>query len=166
MAGGRQLGALCMAELATVWRIDLVVANQAIRHLRQPAPIRPVGSLQPAVASLAGILRIECGPQLGPSRAQVSLLIDRGGNHRRQIAHLHMQLMIEPRETRRHRRSNLRRLVTLETDSLRRQQIVIQPRTVGSRRMANGATQLRRQMDPVRKRLGRLRNCRAGDRDQ
>src|ERR1035438_10645697 len=76
--GGRlQLSALHVAELATVRWIDLVMAHQAIRHLRQSAPIRPVGNLQPAMARLAGILRVELYPQLRARRCQVGLLIDR-----------------------------------------------------------------------------------------
>src|ERR1017187_2542248 len=86
VAGRLQLSALHVAELATVRWIDLVMAHQAIRHLRQSAPIRPVGNLQPAMARLAGILCVELYPKLRARRCQVGLLIDRSGDQRRQIA--------------------------------------------------------------------------------
>lgn len=86
MAGGRQFGAFRVAELATVRRIGFGMADQAIRHLRQAAPARLVRSLQPAVARLALILRVEPGSQLGAGGGQVSLAIDRRGDDRRHIA--------------------------------------------------------------------------------
>src|ERR1039457_5590603 len=50
VAGRLQLSALHVAELATVRWIDLVMAHQAIRHLRQSAPIRPDRSGLPQMA--------------------------------------------------------------------------------------------------------------------
>src|ERR1035438_10504897 len=121
VAGRLQLSALHVAELATVRWIDLVMAHQAIRHLRQSAPIRPVGNLQPAMARLAGILRVELYPQLRARRCEVGLLIDRSGDQRRQIAEFQMQLVIESRQARgalgAHRRADFRGLMTLETNS-------------------------------------------------
>ena len=60
-----------------------------------------------------------------------------------------MQLVIEPREACHHGPADLRGLVTLETYFRLRRQIVIQARAGERRRMANGALQFRRQMDPV-----------------
>jgi hypothetical protein len=77
-----------------------------------------------------------------------------------------MQLVVELREACRHGRADFRGLVTLQTNTLCGQQIVIQARAGERRRMANGTIQLRAQVQPVRKWLRRLRHSRAGDHNQ
>ena len=113
VAGGRQLRLLRVAELTTIWRIELVVADQAVRHLRQRAALRPVGCFQAAMAALAGVVRVQLRAQVRGRRRQIRLLIDSRGDQRRHISQLQMQLMIEAREAGCRRGGDRRRLMTL-----------------------------------------------------
>ena len=58
VARGPQLRILGMTELAAIRKIDLVMAHQAIRHLRHICPAHSIGLFQPAMARHAGIPRI------------------------------------------------------------------------------------------------------------
>ena len=84
-------------------------------------------------------------------------MIDRGGDQRRHIAQLQVQLMIEPRQARDDRRTDLGRLMALQASALRGPHVIT--------RMAAGALQLRRQMDAMREGLRRCGGGHLSERD-
>jgi len=95
MIGRLQLRTLGMAELAAIGQIDLVMTNQAIRHLRHIGPAHRIRFLEAPMASHAWITGIQKRPDLRPIRPQISSLIDRRGNHRRNVAQLQMLSVTE-----------------------------------------------------------------------
>lgn len=86
---------LGVAVLATERRLDHGVAHQAIGHLRQGRARHPVGLLQPAVTSLAGIPGVQA-PANVEGWLEVIAVVHGGGDKWRDIAHLEMQRVAEP----------------------------------------------------------------------
>jgi len=85
-----------MALRATERRIDLVMADQAIRHLRKYFPLcrnrGGVRSLQTPVTRAACVFGIELRAQASHG-AKVRLGVDGGRDQRRQVTHLQVLLM-------------------------------------------------------------------------
>lgn len=59
VVGRLQVRVLRVAELATERVVDLVVTDQAIRHLGHVGGTHPVGFLHTAMAGFAGISRVQ-----------------------------------------------------------------------------------------------------------
>jgi hypothetical protein len=126
-----------VAEFTTVRRIDLRVTHQAVRHVPESARLWPVRCSDAPMAGEAGVAGVQPRPQGIARRREVGLVIDRGSNHRRNVAEPQMQLMIKLRDTRGRRRSDSRALVALPADFRLRQQVVIDARA-GPRRGVAG----------------------------
>jgi len=108
MAGWFQLGSLGMTERATIRRINLVVANQAIGHLRHVGLTHRIRLLKPAMTSHARIRGIQQRPDLGRITPKISPLIDRPSNHRPDIAELQVLSVTEFLKRRRSLREQAR----------------------------------------------------------
>jgi hypothetical protein len=80
MVYGFQLRPGRMAEFTTVRRVDFVMADQAISHLRHIRVTYSNGFLEPAMASLARIFGIEETPNVA-RRRKIRPLVDRLGDH-------------------------------------------------------------------------------------
>src|SRR5437016_8245891 len=115
MIGRLERRALGVAELATEGIVDLAVADQAIGHLREVRAGQRGRLLHAAMAGPARVAAIEMPPDIA-GRREISLRIDRRANHRRQIAHGKMLLMIETLEQGRPRLSDARLFVASEAD--------------------------------------------------
>ena len=76
MAGRFQVGALGVAEFATVRRIDLAVAHQAIGHLRHVGVGYMIRRIDSPMARQAGVRGIEITPNVVRIR-QICLVVDR-----------------------------------------------------------------------------------------
>jgi hypothetical protein len=85
-----QLRALRMTERATIRRIDLVVAHQAIRHLRHVGLTYRIRFLKPPMTTHARIARIQQRPNLSPIPPKIRALIDSPSDHRRNVSQLQM----------------------------------------------------------------------------
>lgn len=94
-----EVDALEMALLTTERVVDLGVAHQAVGHTRKMRGCRESGFFDAAVARLASIVCIEM-PASVAGAAQVTAVIDRGGNQRRDVPELEMELMVETVGTR------------------------------------------------------------------
>ena len=64
VVGRLQIHALRVAEFATVRRVNLVVANQTIRHARQGCRSYSVGLFQATMARRAGIRTVQVGAEI------------------------------------------------------------------------------------------------------
>src|ERR1035438_6535352 len=95
-----QRGALFVAELATERRIDLVVADQAIGHLREVGFGERRRLLHAAMAGAAGIAAVEMAAYVA-GRRKISFRIDCGADYRSDVAERQVLLVIEACEQRR-----------------------------------------------------------------
>jgi hypothetical protein len=141
VARGFQAGVPDVAGLATEGIIDLVVANQAVGHLRHSRRGDMAGLFQPAVACLAGISGIQVTPNV-PGRLEIRFLIDRSSDQWSRVAHLQMLRVTEPGYPRGWRSRDFRLLVTLEAHGLSRKKIVFHLCACRCGRMTGGALQL------------------------
>ena len=111
--GGLQLRGFRVARRATERGIDLVVAHQAIRHLRKVLAAHLFGFGQAAMTGHAGVLvaakmpRGILGAGKGLGRREVRLLLNRRHEQRRQVPKFKVELMIEVCDKRRRGRLDL-----------------------------------------------------------
>jgi hypothetical protein len=89
VTGRLQLRIFRMAKRAAIRQIDLVVAHQAIRHLRHGCGHR-IGIFKSPMARHARIRRIQQRPDFSAIAPQIRAFIDRRGNRRCNIAQLQM----------------------------------------------------------------------------
>jgi hypothetical protein len=87
MTGGLKRGVPGMALLATEGIVDFAVADDAIGHLGHGGRRYLIGFREPAMAGLAGILRVQMAADVA-RRLQVGLLVDGSRKYRRQVSHL------------------------------------------------------------------------------
>jgi hypothetical protein len=90
MACRLQLRIFRMTKRAAIRQIDLVVAHQAIRHLRHVGRAHRIRILQPPMARHTRIRRIQQRPDLRAIAPQIRALIDGRGNRRCNVAELQM----------------------------------------------------------------------------
>ena len=107
-----------MTELATVRWIYLVVAHQAVRHLRHVGCADGIRFFQPSVACGACIAGVQERPDLLAVMSEVSLLVDGRCDHRRDISELQMFLVAEFLERRLLREDAARKQKTSRDASL------------------------------------------------
>ena len=103
MAHRFQLHAVGMTERTTIRRINLVVANQAIGHLRHVSLTHRIRLLKPAMTSQARIRGIQQRPDLAAITPKISPLIDSRGYHRPNVAELQVLSVTEFLKRRRNR---------------------------------------------------------------
>jgi hypothetical protein len=123
--GGLEVTAFFMALLTAEGILDLIVADEAIGHswhIRR----RDLNALfETAVASLAGVGPVEV-PAGVARRLKVLTLVDRGGDHWCEIAHLYVLLVVEMSHVGGRRTSDLpAALMAGQTDLLVGKQIVL-----------------------------------------
>ena len=94
MIGGFQCRSLGMAEFATERSVDLVMADQAIGHLREICFRQRSGLFHTPMASAAWVRAIEMAPDIA-WRRKIRFRIDGRANHRRDIAQREVLLVIE-----------------------------------------------------------------------
>ena len=153
---------LGVALLATERVVDLVVADDAVRHFRH-VERRNLGAVRhSAMAGIAGVVRVEVLSDIA-RRLEIGFLVDRLGDHRCDVAHLEMLLVAEMSHPGGWRIRNLPRLVARPAGFLFGQQIVRRSGAGGSRRVARAAARFQFQVELMRK--GRGIRCRAPDRD-
>ena len=159
--------ALGVAELATEGIVDLAMADQAVGHLRKIRAGQHGRLLHAAVAGSARVAAIEMPADIA-RRRQISLRIDRRADHRREIAHSEMLLMIETLEERRPRLSDARFFVASEADRGGREVVIFHTRRRWNGSVAGDAGQPGRQfqMQLMRKRPRVLGRGRARYRDR
>ncbi len=145
VASGLQCRSLGMAEFATERSVDLVMADQAIGHLREIRFRQRSGLLHAPMAGRAGVRAIEMAPDV-TRRREIRFRIDGRANHRRDIPQREVFLMIEPRQKSRPRLTDARFLMTAQTDSPRREVVIFEPRRGWNGSMAGNAGQLLRQL--------------------
>ena len=116
-----------MAEFATERSVDLVMADQAIGHLREVRFCQRRRLLHAAMAGSAGVRAIEVAPDIA-RRRKIRLRIDGRANHRRDISQCDVLLMIEARQESRPRLTDARFLMTAQTNRPWRQVVIFKPR--------------------------------------
>src|SRR5258708_4899513 len=114
-----------MAELATERWVDLVMADQAVRHLREIGFGGSARFLHAAVTGRAGVGAVQMAPDVA-WRRQIRFRIDRAADNRGDIAEREMLLVIEAREYRGPRRVDGCVLVAARADPDRRQVVVVE----------------------------------------
>ena len=150
MIGRLQFHAPGVTKLTTVRRIDLGMADQAIRHARQGGFAHDIRLFQSAMACRTGIPAIEVRANVS-GRRQVSLGIDGAGQQRRDIAQPQMLRVTEARHGGHGRRRNRDLFVTAQAHFLFRQEIVGGICARGRGRVTPGALEFHLQVQPVRK---------------
>ena len=123
VTGGLEVIVLGVALFATERIVDLVVADDAVRHLRHVEGGNLVALRQSAMAGVAGVLRIEVPADVARG-LQIGLLIDGGRNHRSDVAHLEMLLVAEMSHPGGRWSRDLHRGVATGADLLIRKQVV------------------------------------------
>ena len=128
MTGRLEVSCLGVAFLAAERVLDLVVAHQAIGHLRHVDLAHGVRFFQAAMASFAGVPGVEMATDVA-GVGEVVLLIDRGSENGRDVAHLEMERVAEVRHRGRGWRGDpdLALLVAGGARGFRREQIVLGP---------------------------------------
>lgn len=167
MEGGLQGLVSAVAGFATVGRFDLVVADQAIRHMGEMllrCATNGSGLLDAVMAGGAGVLRVKRRGGL----AEIRLGLDGGLDHRREVRELRMKGVIEEAHTQFARLfyGYLSWFVTGRAYVRRGQQIVFHVRAGCGLPMTRSAIRLQLQMERMReiRRMGR--NRQTGKRNQ
>ena len=132
---GRTLG---MTEFATERRVDLVMTDQAIGHLRQSGLRQRRGLLHTAMAGRAGVRAVEIPADI-VRRREIGFRIDGRANHRRDISQREVLLVIETQKQSRPRLPHARLLMTPQADIRRREVVVFEPGRGLNGRMAGEA---------------------------
>ena len=127
VTGGLQRRSLRMAKFATERRVDLVMTDQAIGHLREIRFRERRRLLHAAMARRTGVRAIEMPPDIA-RRRKIRLRIDGCANHRRNVPQREVPLVIEARQQSRPRLTDARFLMAAQTDSPLRQIIIFNPR--------------------------------------
>ena len=154
-----------MTRFATERRIDLVVAHQAIGHLRKVRLLRNrSGSLYAAMARRARIGRVQMGSPLGPV-TKIRLALNRRGNQRRNVSKLRVKRMIELHQSHRPRLFD-DRFMTGEARFFRRQQIVFQLVAAGSLGMTGDTLRFQLRVQCMREIRRVRRGCKTEKRNQ
>ncbi len=125
MIGGLQVRPLGIVALgAAEGRVDLVVAYQAIGHLRHVGVADMIGSVDSTMARKTGIGGIQMRPNI-IYIGQVGLFIDGRGNYRCDVAQLQMLGMAEMGDWRRSRPADGPALMARLADGRGGQQIIL-----------------------------------------
>jgi hypothetical protein len=147
--GRSQIRSLAMAGLATIRIIDLYVADQAVRHLREIEPGDLLGFGHPAVACAA---RIAVGAEVTPDiagRLQVFPPIDSARDQRRNIPHPQMKGVVESSHPGGGWIRDGHVLMAAPADFASRKQVVRYLRAGERGRMAGSALQLQLQVEAM-----------------
>lgn len=153
-----RLDVLAVAGLATERVLNLAMANQTVRHLRQGRMGHMVGFLQTPVAGHAGIAGVQVAANL-IGGLEVVLLVDSQGEQWRHVPHLQVLSVAEAGDPcyRRRRNLNLRLPMAIQTDFFRGQKVVVDSGAMGGSGVAPGALQIHPQVEPMRKGRGAQR---------
>jgi len=118
-----------MAVRAAERRIDLAVADKAIRHPGKMLGCRKIGFSYPAVAGEAGIIGIQMTAHVS-GKSEVTAAVDRASKRRGDISETKVQFVIEAKASslRRRRSRTVRRFVA-ECAILRRPRAVVASET-------------------------------------
>jgi len=103
--GGLEGRSFCMTKFATKGRVDFVVADQAIGHLRKVRFGEGCLLFHAAMTGAAGVGGVEMASDIA-HRREVSLRVDRGANNGRDIPERQVLLVIEARQQSRPRLSD------------------------------------------------------------
>src|SRR5258708_5449749 len=94
MVRGLQLRSFDVTEPAANRRVDLVVADETIGHRQERRLRRTVGIVDAVMARQTRIVGVEAAAQIA-GRRQIGPIVDRGRNHRRDVAQLEVRLVTE-----------------------------------------------------------------------
>ena len=118
-----------MAVRAAERRIDLAVADKAIRHPGKMLGCRKIGFSHPAVAGEAGIIGIQMTAHVS-GKSEVTAAVDRASKGRGDISETKVQFVIEAKASSlRRRRSRAVRRFVAECAILRRPRAVVASET-------------------------------------
>ena len=153
-----RLDVLAVAGLTTERVLNLAMANQTVRHLRQGRMGYAVGIFQTPVAGHAGIAGVQVAANI-IGGLEVVLFVDSQGEQWRHVPHLQVLSVAEAGDTcyRRRRNLNLRLPMAIQTDFFRGQKVVVDSGATGGSGVAPGALQIHLQVEPMRK--GRGTHC-------
>ena len=152
-----------VALLAAEGQLDLVVAYQAVGHLRKIRAAHRFGCVNAPMTGEARIGAVQVLANVA-GRRKILNAIDRLCNHWRDVSKLQMLFMAEMREQRLGRLGNRDALMARPANSRRGQIVVFHARAMCDRCVTTGAIRFQLQMHAMRKRRsrGRRREKRTG----